>query len=81
MACRWEEEIFRFEGKMDECGCPTCLYRTLAECYEEPTGVLIDETVAAIRDGMAIDEILNMPEMESWPETYVWVKNELKSEN
>jgi len=55
MACRWEEEIFRFEGKMDECGCPTCLYRTLAECYEEPTGVLIDETVAAIRDGMAIE--------------------------
>jgi hypothetical protein len=40
------------------------------------------ETIAeAIRDGMAIDEILNMPEMESWPETYVWVKNELKSEN
>lgn len=31
----------------------------------------------AILRGDNIDDILNMPEMEKWPETYVWVKNQL----
>ena len=39
------------------------------------------ETIAeAIRGGTPKCDILNMSEMESWPETYEWVKNELKEE-
>ena len=31
----------------------------------------------AIEAGDDVDEILNMPEMDRWPETYEWVKNAL----
>lgn len=34
MACRYEEEIYRNTGKMGQCGCPTCPYKNLSECYE-----------------------------------------------
>ena len=31
--------------------------------------------------GKPIDEILNLPEMDSWPETYVWVKEALSKKS
>jgi hypothetical protein len=34
MACRYEEEIYRETGKMDNCGCPRCPYKSLNDCYE-----------------------------------------------
>jgi hypothetical protein len=34
MACRYEEEIYAATGKMDKCGCPTCPYKKIGECYE-----------------------------------------------
>ena len=33
---------------------------------------------AAIISNTPAVEILNMPEMDSWPDTYVWVRNELR---
>jgi DNA-binding transcriptional regulator YiaG len=33
---------------------------------------------AAILSGKNREEILNMPECDRWPETYVWLKGELK---
>ncbi|MEN6421127.1 MAG: hypothetical protein ABFD76_04205, partial [Smithella sp.] len=32
----------------------------------------------AIISGKSVDEILNMREMENWPDTYVWVKNQFE---
>jgi hypothetical protein len=34
MGCRYEEEIYNKEGKVDKCGCPNCPYKNLVECKE-----------------------------------------------
>ena len=39
------------------------------------------ETIAhAILRGDSPDDILDMPEVDRWPETYVWLKTELNTE-
>ena len=35
MACRYEEEIYKKEKEVKECGCKNCPYKTIKECYEK----------------------------------------------
>ena len=39
MACRYEEEIYMQQGKVEECGCPNCPYKNLIECKEISHGI------------------------------------------
>ena len=34
MACRYEEEIYQRDGKVEECGCSYCPYNNLEQCVE-----------------------------------------------
>ena len=34
MACRYEEEVYAREGKVEVCGCLTCPYKNLKDCEE-----------------------------------------------
>jgi hypothetical protein len=34
MACRYEEEVFQRDGKVEECGCKCCPYKNLKQCKE-----------------------------------------------
>jgi hypothetical protein len=45
-----------------------------------PADALADHQsiAAAIARGDSRDKILNMPETDNWPETYVWLKNHLE---
>jgi len=36
MACTYEEEIYRKEGKVEKCGCPNCPYKNPNQCKEVP---------------------------------------------
>lgn len=47
MACRYEEEVFREEGQVSECGCPSCPYKNLDGCREE---VMSEEKLGVAED-------------------------------
>ncbi len=40
-----------------------------------------EKIAEAVRDGMSLDDLLEMDELNHWPETYVWFKNELCDES
>ena len=44
MACRYEEEVFQRDGKVEECGCSHCPYKNLKQCKETTMGITIKET-------------------------------------
>jgi len=34
VGCRYEEEIYRKYGRVEECGCKNCPYKNLEQCKE-----------------------------------------------
>jgi len=42
MACKYEEEIFKKYGKVEECGYRQCPYKNLEDCREVNKGLEID---------------------------------------
>jgi hypothetical protein len=72
MACRYEEEIFKRDGKVEECGCPTCPYKKPGECYEKKSlDLFFDEDLSQEKYLEKHYGKQNLEEWVEWGRKYV----------